>query len=168
MSCSFAKEVWWHSLSWMVCTCTFRHSHQTLQDWWELMRKLQQKERRGFDVLFTLIAWLIWKEHNGRPFDRKSHSVIEVFELIKQVITLLALLHVARASMWITPIGSIVVALKYLMHIQEKETDKQFLGLVFLYKIIFLVQISFCLTCLNSFLLRISPCRTVFGVSLLF
>ena len=132
------------------------------------MRKLQQKERRGFDMLFTLIAWLIWKEHNGRLFDRKSHSVIEVFELIKQVITLLALLHVARASMWITPIGSIVVALKYLMHIQEKETDKQFLGLVFLYKIIFLVQISFCLTCLNSFLLRISPCRTVFSVSLPF
>ena len=83
------------------------------------MRKLQQKERRGFDMLFTLIAWLIWKEHNGRLFDRKSHSVIEVFELIKQVTTLLALLHVARASMWITPICNIVVTLKYLMHMHE-------------------------------------------------
>jgi hypothetical protein len=44
----------------MGCTCTFSQVNQTLQDWWELTRKLPHKEIiRGFDTFFLLIAWLI-------------------------------------------------------------------------------------------------------------
>lgn len=40
-------------------------------DQWLAERKLVPKEqRRGYDGLFLLVSWLIWKERNSRVFDR--------------------------------------------------------------------------------------------------
>jgi hypothetical protein len=88
VNCCFAKEIWWNSLSWMECSCTFSQ-HLSLQNWWEYARLLQPKARRkGFDTLFMLVVWLRWKERNGRLFNRQSHTVSEVLDFIKSEITL--------------------------------------------------------------------------------
>ena len=43
--------------------------------WWLRCRKLVPKAaRRGFDSLFFLIEWLIWKERNARTFGRDTTS----------------------------------------------------------------------------------------------
>ena len=68
-------------------SCDFNRLPSSFQTWWEQTRSLQQKEKRKcFDSLFMLIAWLIWKGHNRRLFDRRSHSVMEVLDCIKSEI----------------------------------------------------------------------------------
>jgi hypothetical protein len=43
--------------------------------WWLHNRKLLPTTiRRGFDSLFFLIGWLLWKERNARTFNRDATS----------------------------------------------------------------------------------------------
>ena len=70
-----------HRLGW--------HSHApgadiiSLADWWQGARKQILKEgRKCFDTLVLLICWLIWKERNGRIFDRKMRSVDEMLSWV--------------------------------------------------------------------------------------
>ena len=84
ISCSFTREVWFmifHRLGW--------HSHApgadiiSLADWWQGARKqILKEERKCFDTLVLLICWLIWKERNGRIFDRKMRSVDEMLSWV--------------------------------------------------------------------------------------
>jgi hypothetical protein len=56
-NCSSAKQIWWNTLSWMDCSCSFVEPTQ-LHLWWNHLRMLRVKERRrGFDTLFMLIIW---------------------------------------------------------------------------------------------------------------
>jgi hypothetical protein len=48
---------------------------ESVMQWWLRCRKLVSKAaRRGFDSLFFLIGWLIWKERNARTFGRDATS----------------------------------------------------------------------------------------------
>lgn len=41
--------------------------HMTVQEWWfHLRSQLPGAKRKGFDTLFTLVAWQLWKERNAR------------------------------------------------------------------------------------------------------
>jgi hypothetical protein len=47
--------------------------------WWSASRKAVPKPlRRGFDSLFMLIGWMLWKERNARTFDREGCSAREL------------------------------------------------------------------------------------------
>ncbi|PAN17004.2 hypothetical protein PAHAL_3G099400 [Panicum hallii] len=83
-NCSFAKIIWWNLLSWMDCPCSFTQESLQLHTWWDHLRKLQaQEKRRGFDTLFMLIIWALWKERNNRLFQRQESTVQELQDRIK-------------------------------------------------------------------------------------
>jgi hypothetical protein len=47
--------------------------------WWLRTRKLIPKPiRRGFDSLFFLIGWMLWKERNARTFNRTAASAAQL------------------------------------------------------------------------------------------
>ena len=39
------------------------------------LRYESKVDRRGFDSLVILVSWLLWKERNGRTFDRRVRTV---------------------------------------------------------------------------------------------
>jgi len=89
MNCSYTKQIWWDALNYMDCICFFASQQLTLQDWWSHARRRQPMERRkGFDTLFMLVIWLLWKERNAHLFDRYSSSAAQLLQLIKLEIQL--------------------------------------------------------------------------------
>jgi hypothetical protein len=43
--------------------------------WWTDSRKRLPKQiHRGFDSLFFIVGWNLWKERNARTFDRSSRQ----------------------------------------------------------------------------------------------
>ena len=70
-------------------------------DWWTTSRKrLPKVLRRGFDSLFFLVGWNLWKERNGRTFDRAGRQPQQLAQVI-----------VEEASLWIAagyrPLGAL-------------------------------------------------------------
>jgi len=61
VNCSYTKAIWWNTLSWMTCQCSFPEPLR-LHSWW----------KRGFNTLFMLIIWALWRERNNRLFQRVS------------------------------------------------------------------------------------------------
>ncbi|KAF8701133.1 hypothetical protein HU200_033795 [Digitaria exilis] len=60
--------IWWPLLQQLDFT-TINPGTGTLQDWWMLLRaQLAGGKRKGFDSLFALTSWQIWKERNARVF----------------------------------------------------------------------------------------------------
>jgi len=52
--------------------------------WWLTARKqLPKLLRRGFDSLFFLVGWLIWKERNARTFNGVGRLAAELAALIQ-------------------------------------------------------------------------------------
>lgn len=49
-----------------------------------LRRLLPATKQRGFDSLFALAAWHIWKERNARLFRGKEEQVQQLLMVIKQ------------------------------------------------------------------------------------
>ena len=54
-------------------------------DWWLRTRKLLHKQlRKGFDSLFFLVGWSIWKERNARTFNGTSAAPSRLALLIQE------------------------------------------------------------------------------------
>jgi hypothetical protein len=54
-------------------------------EWWIRSRKMIPKTARcGFDSLFFLIGWLLWKERNARTFNGVASSVAQLGTLIQE------------------------------------------------------------------------------------
>jgi hypothetical protein len=55
--------------------------------WWIQFRKrIPKTVRRGFDSLFFLIGWLIWKERNARTFNGVATTPAQLEPLIQDEI----------------------------------------------------------------------------------
>jgi len=47
--------------------------------WWSNSRKSVAKAiRRGFDSLFLLVGWLLWKKRNARTFNRVTSTATQL------------------------------------------------------------------------------------------
>ncbi|RLN23390.1 hypothetical protein C2845_PM07G26090 [Panicum miliaceum] len=54
------------------------------QDWWARLRAfLPPTKRKGFDSLFSLIAWELWKERNARVFHNAAAPVPQLVQTIR-------------------------------------------------------------------------------------
>ena len=57
----------------------------TMADWWLQTRaNFPEMFRRGFDSLFLLVSWIIWKERNRRTFDRLARTTTHVLAIIHE------------------------------------------------------------------------------------
>jgi hypothetical protein len=59
----------------------------TLQAWWDSARKLvHRRDRKGFDSLVMLTAWMLWKQRNARVFNevRQQCNVQQLMTRIKE------------------------------------------------------------------------------------
>ncbi|WVZ53294.1 hypothetical protein U9M48_004260 [Paspalum notatum var. saurae] len=71
--CSFVKEVWFKIFSVLGWVQKFPPPQLSFVDWWLKERKSFGKlQRKGFDALLLLVAWIIWKERNDRIFRWKA------------------------------------------------------------------------------------------------
>jgi hypothetical protein len=79
LQCYFSREVWHVWLDKMhLQEIVIINDEQALQ-WWLRTRKLIPKPlRRGFDSLFFLIGWMLWKERNTRTFNRTAASAAQL------------------------------------------------------------------------------------------
>jgi hypothetical protein len=72
--------------------------------WWIRIRKVLPKEnRRGFDSLFFLLGWTLWKERNARTFRNDAATPSELLQGI-----------VDEANLWVM---SGFTALRWLCHL---------------------------------------------------
>jgi hypothetical protein len=83
LGCVYNREVW------HLCLTRFHLHHiipddgSTLMEWWTVSRKLVPKQlRRGFDSLFFLAGWCIWKERNARMFRATSTCARDLASII--------------------------------------------------------------------------------------
>jgi hypothetical protein len=85
----FSREVW------ASCMRRFRPQDQVLvqesdiMQWWTDSRRCLPKSiRRGFDSLFFLVGWTLWKERNARTFNGTPRSVAQLLQVIEDEITM--------------------------------------------------------------------------------
>lgn len=75
VGCVFAWEVWYSLLEPLGMPMDV---HDIVQWWIQQRSRLDRASRPLFDSLMLLIAWVIWKERNGRVFGRSACSVAQV------------------------------------------------------------------------------------------
>ncbi|XP_066334381.1 uncharacterized protein [Miscanthus floridulus] len=83
LGCVFSREVW---ALWLrrlhLDDLVHVHEEEAMQ-WWLRNRKLIPKPmRRGFDSLFFLIGWMLWKEWNARTFNRIATTATQLVQNI--------------------------------------------------------------------------------------
>jgi hypothetical protein len=83
LGCSFSREVW---ESWIMRLHLYDMvvvREEPVMLWWLQSRKMVPKPiRRGFDSLFFLIGWMIWKELNTRTFNGVATSAVRMGVMI--------------------------------------------------------------------------------------
>ena len=88
LGCSYAKEVW---DSWLrklhLHEVVVPHNQKqaiTAITWClHSMKQVLKTIRRGFDSLFFLFGWMIWKERNARTFNGATTSVVQLSGLVQ-------------------------------------------------------------------------------------
>ncbi|KAF8690479.1 hypothetical protein HU200_040834 [Digitaria exilis] len=74
--CRFTKRIWSLVSSWVHQTALYPEQWKptsTVRDWWEAITTTTGFSRKAARSLFILVTWEIWKERNGRIFQRKEH-----------------------------------------------------------------------------------------------
>lgn len=73
IGCVYSREVWNILLTKLHLQETVFVQEEDVLEWWLKCRKRIDKQlRKGFDSLFFLIGWTIWKERNARTFNATS------------------------------------------------------------------------------------------------
>ena len=73
LGCIFSRELWSAVLRKLHLDHAISVSYDNIFVWWLRERKSVPKiARSGFDSLFFLISWSIWKESNARTFGGPS------------------------------------------------------------------------------------------------
>jgi hypothetical protein len=85
LGCVVTREVWARCLRWLLLD-GFVQVHETNpMTWWiDARKRIPKPLRRGFDSVFMLIGWIMWKERNARTFDRQSATTLQLMITIKE------------------------------------------------------------------------------------
>jgi len=84
LGCSFSRQVWHACLSLVQLQSFVFVREEPVLEWWLSQRKCVPKQlRKGFDSLFFLIGWSLWKERNLRTFDGHTSSVQQLLASIR-------------------------------------------------------------------------------------
>jgi hypothetical protein len=88
--CRYSMQVWLHIRAWAVADFPAPSpSFATTEDWWvQVQKRVPKHVRRDFDTVVILVNWKLWKERNSRIFDNVQHSAEEIFEGIREDISL--------------------------------------------------------------------------------
>jgi len=82
--CSFSRQVWWEFLRRLSLQNITPQAGMSISEWWaHLRRQLPMQKRKGFDSLFALISWQLWKGRNARTFRNDNQQTLMVCRLIK-------------------------------------------------------------------------------------
>lgn len=83
LGCCYSKEVWHFCLDRLHLQGYVVLTDEPALQWWLRRRKgLPKLARPGFDTLFFLIGWMLWKQRNARTFDGASTSAQQLAALI--------------------------------------------------------------------------------------
>ncbi|OEL26842.1 hypothetical protein BAE44_0012140, partial [Dichanthelium oligosanthes] len=83
--CSYAKHLWWQILQALGVARASQANTLTLPEWWEHTRNLFTGTRKkGYDSLFTLVVWQLWKERNAQLFRSTEATVQQLLTSLKQ------------------------------------------------------------------------------------
>lgn len=83
--CSFTRQVWWVILDALHAPLPASSADLSLQNWWRLLRRnWSGVNKKGFDTLFALVTWEIWKERNARVFRQASLTATQLAVIIRQ------------------------------------------------------------------------------------
>ena len=76
IQCVFAREVWLGCLLKAELQIQSPGQVDTLETWWlQARERFRKQDRRKFDTLVILVAWMLWKQRNAQVFGRASmHS----------------------------------------------------------------------------------------------
>ena len=81
LGCVFSRELWSAVLRKLQLDHTITVRHDNVFVWWLRERKSVPKiGRAGFDSMFFLISWSIWKERNARTFGDPSTQALRQIE----------------------------------------------------------------------------------------
>ncbi|CAN6352890.1 unnamed protein product [Urochloa humidicola] len=82
--CSYSAQVWWEVLHRLGIQSISPSASMRLHDWWSHLRQqVLSSKKKGFDTLFALVAWQIWKERNARVFRNHRASSLLLLQMIK-------------------------------------------------------------------------------------
>jgi hypothetical protein len=83
-------QVWLYIRAWVVADFLVPSpSFATTEDWCvQVWKRVPKHVRRDFDTVVILVNWKLWKERNSIFFDNVQHSAEEVFEGIREDISL--------------------------------------------------------------------------------
>jgi hypothetical protein len=85
LGCVVTREVRARCLRWLLLD-GFVQVHETNpMTWWiDARKRIPKPLRWGFDSVFMLIGWIMWKERNARTFDRQSATTLQLMITIKE------------------------------------------------------------------------------------
>jgi hypothetical protein len=87
--CVLSWEVWASSLRRFLLYGLVVVQQVDIMSWWTgTWKRLPKEIRRGFDSLFLLIDWLLWKERNAKTFNHVASSPERLLETIEQEVSL--------------------------------------------------------------------------------
>jgi hypothetical protein len=87
LGCCFSGEVWHIWISRLNLQHVVVVADEPALLWWLRCRKRVPKPvRRGFDSLFFLIGWMLWKERNARTFNGIATSAAQLAHRIQDEI----------------------------------------------------------------------------------
>ncbi|CAL5041675.1 unnamed protein product [Urochloa decumbens] len=82
--CSYAQQIWWLILQHLGFVVLIP-GNGSIQEWWHQLRnQLLSHKRKGFDSLFALITWQLWKERNARLFRDAVSTPLQLLGRIKR------------------------------------------------------------------------------------
>uniref|UniRef100_J3MBJ6 Reverse transcriptase zinc-binding domain-containing protein n=1 Tax=Oryza brachyantha TaxID=4533 RepID=J3MBJ6_ORYBR len=75
IGCPESRQLWWLILNAISLPRLTPMSQCSFGGWWGLQwDKIPRRQRKGFDMIVTLIAWSIWKERNAQVFNHQASA----------------------------------------------------------------------------------------------